>query len=186
MATRQLPDAELLRKLLRYDPETGKLYWLSRTPDMFIGGNADAKARCKAWNTRYAGREAFTSRNNFGYPHGTVLDQSLVAHRVIWVIMTGRWPASMIDHINGKPDDNRFVNLREATGSQNQHNRGLAKNNTSGFKGVTWRKAEGKWRARIVVMRKEKSLGMFDTAEEAYAAFCAACEKYHGTYGRTK
>lgn len=36
MATRQLPDAELLRKLLRYDPETGKLYWLPRSQDDFV------------------------------------------------------------------------------------------------------------------------------------------------------
>jgi hypothetical protein len=55
--------------------------------------------------------------------------------------MAGKWPAAGIDHINGNKSDNRWLNLREATQSQNMTNTGNRADNSSGYKGVCWHKA---------------------------------------------
>ena len=93
-----------------------------------------------------------------------------------------------IDHKDGNGLNNRrrgeTGNLRVATRSQNMHNRGSYTSNTSGYKGVTWRKDKKRWQAQIMVKSKRKQLGRFKTKEEAYAAYCEAVKKYHGDFGR--
>jgi hypothetical protein len=89
-----------------------------------------------------------------------------------------------VDHINGNGLDNRRVNLRLATRSQNQHNRGANFNNTSGFKGVTWHNGAKKWQAQIAFCGKNKYLGCYDTLEAAHAAYAEASLKYHGEFRR--
>ncbi len=88
------------------------------------------------------------------------------------------------DHINGDGLDNRRVNLRIATTSQNQANTGAPTTNTSGFKGVSRLKRDEKWRAQIRSNGVKMWLGDFDTPEAAYAAYVAASEKLHGEFGR--
>lgn len=66
--------------------------------------------------------------------------------------------------------------------AQNQHNRGINKNNSSGFKGVSFHKPTGRWRAYIVIDYKQKSLGIHDTPEEAHKAFCRAADEIHGRF----
>jgi hypothetical protein len=88
------------------------------------------------------------------------------------------------DHIDGDGLNNRRSNLRIATTSENQRNRGLSANNTSGFKGVTWDKSAAKWKAQIKLNYVQKSLGNFDTPEAAHAAYVAASEKMHGEFAR--
>ena len=87
-----------------------------------------------------------------------------------------------IDHINGNGLDNRRANLRTATDSENQRNRGAQKNSTSGFKGVSLEKKGGKWRAKINVNKKVHHLGYHDTPEIAYAVYCEAAKKHHGEF----
>jgi hypothetical protein len=74
--------------------------------------------------------------------------------------------------------------LREATPSQNQANKAMRSDNTSGVKGVTWDKSRGKWVAAIHVNRKRISLGRYKDIEEAAAAYEAASSIHFGPYGR--
>lgn len=89
------------------------------------------------------------------------------------------------DHINGNTLDNRRCNLRYATPSQNQANRRKQRNNTSGYKGVTWIKRTQEWRAQIMLNRKRHHLGYFETKEEAAQAYAQAAKKMFGKYART-
>lgn len=184
MAARPLPDPELLRKLLRYDPETGKLYWLPRTPDMFNPGRRGRDANCKRWNKHFAEKEAF-GICPLGYCRGRLFNQYVLAHRVVWALSYGYWPRALIDHINGDRADNRLSNLREATYSDNVCNSARSKRNSSGYKGVFACSQPGKWRARICKNGKSVNLGSFRSAKEAHAAYAAASDRYHGDFGRT-
>ena len=97
-----------------------------------------------------------------------------------WIVFGGK-EGSGVDHSDGDKLNNRRGNLRKATQSQNSKNTLLAKNNTSGFKGVS-KTAEGRWRARITVERKEIHLGVFDTKADAAAAYDAAALQLHGEF----
>ena len=93
------------------------------------------------------------------------------AHRLAWLYVTGEMPDLCIDHINGIKNDNRFVNLRLATLSENNYNSGLKPNNTSGFKGISLNKNTGKWIAQASINNKNKYLGSFNTPEEASKSY---------------
>lgn len=88
-------------------------------------------------------------------------------HRLIFLYHYGRWPVNQIDHIDGNPKNNRIENLREATNSQNNHNKGKPRSNTSGYKGVSYCKAAKKWEAYITIDTKRKYLGLFECPKEA-------------------
>ena len=90
-----------------------------------------------------------------------------------------------VDHKNGDGLDNRRSNLRPATGSQNMHNQGLRRNNTSGVKGVTWCPPAAKWMARISVNYTRVYLGLFAKLEDAREAYSKAAKHYFGKYSRT-
>lgn len=87
-----------------------------------------------------------------------------------------------VDHINHKKNNNRKSNLRFATVSQNAMNQKLSSNNTSGVKGVSWNKEQGKWSSQIMLNRKNKFLGYFDNFEDAVKARKEAEDIYHGEY----
>jgi len=93
----------------------------------------------------------------------------------------------MTDHINGNALDNRKSNLRIVSNAQNQANRNLSKNNTSGYKGVGKTK-NGTYSANIGVMVDGKSkrlyLGTFLTKEEAAKVYNDAALYYHGCYAK--
>lgn len=79
-----------------------------------------------------------------------------------------------VDHINHNTLDNRKENLRVCTCRENSQNK---RNNTSGCVGVRWHTQGKKWNARITIKGKEKSLGMFNTFEEAVQARTKALEE---------
>ena len=99
-------------------------------------------------------------------------------------MQSGAWPEKHIDHINGDPADNRWINLREATISQNCQNRRKPNTNTSGIRGVSWHKTQRKWCANIKLAGKAYYLGSFDTKDAAGAAYAAASANLHGEFGR--
>lgn len=105
---------------------------------------------------------------------------TVLMHRVIMGAKKGQ----SIDHVNGDGFDNRKVNLRIATQSQNMHNRKMGKNNTSGYKGVSWSEQAKKWRAMICHNRKPLSLGMFNSAREAAIAYNHAATELFGEFAK--
>jgi hypothetical protein len=78
-------------------------------------------------------------------------------------------PPFSIDHINRVRNDNRKVNLRLATKTQNAQNRSLAQANTSGVKGVHWAADRRRWAAKIVLKGKVVHLGYARIFEDAVA-----------------
>lgn len=109
---------------------------------------------------------------------------TMLMHRVVLSRM-GPLPAGYVtDHVNGDKLDNRRSNLRVATAAQNGHNVGKRRDNSTGFKGVTFYRHIGKWCARIRVNKASKFLGTFTSAEAAHDAYKAASALYHGPYGR--
>ena len=166
MTKQDLPSPELLRKLLRYEPETGKLFWLRRDILMFNLGPQKSKRACSVWNSRFSGKEAFTALNNSGYKNGTIFKKSLLAHRVIWAMVKNKWPEGQIDHINGERTDNRICNLQDVCPKQNSRNRKITKLNTTGVTGVTYCKRDKVYVSCIL----KKRIGSFKTLEEARSA----------------
>lgn len=102
-------------------------------------------------------------------------------HRLVWLLVHGEWPEHEIDHIDQNKMNNRIENLRPATPSENQHNKGLRRDNSTGYPGVTFNKAKNKFMAQISVKGKHIYLGLFATAEEAYRAYQLAKIKFHPT-----
>ena len=181
MAKRELPDPELLRKLLRYEPETGKLYWRERPREMFKTAGA-----WKAWNTKFAGARAFATVNSFGYCVGGLSGRMHKAHRIIWAIVHGGHPIEYIDHINGNRTDNRIQNLRSVSCAENNRNSSLPRDNSSGVIGVYWHRQKNRWHAQIRINGGTKHIGYFKSLNAAAEARARAEAKYsyHPNHGR--
>lgn len=154
-----------LREILHYSIITGDFYWLK------------SKGRVKAGDI--AG-----TYDAYGYRVININHNPYKSHRLAWFWVTGAWPEYDIDHKNGAPSDNYWLNLREATRSQNNSNIRMKSNNTSGYKGVYWHKASKKWQASIGVSKKLKHLGLFEGIEEACAARLKAQQELHGDFAR--
>lgn len=178
MSKTPLPSPETLRKLLRYEPLTGKLFWRVRGVEWFKDGYRSAKGNCANWNAANAGKEAFTA-DSIGYLCGRIFNVGHQAHRVIWAMETGAWPVDEIDHENHNRADNRFKNLKEASRVNNCRNMPLLSTNKSGSVGVIWNEKNKKWIAFIGVNKKKKHLGCFAKISDAIAARKAANIEYN-------
>lgn len=141
-----------LREKLDYDPLTGR----------FTHKITEGRA--------VAGREANTVHNRFGHLRVKIDGKAYLAHRAAWFHMTGEWPVGHLDHINQNPADNRWENLRCVTRGQNIANSRVRKDNTSGFKGVSYSKSKRRWAAHC----GGKYLGSFDTPEAARDVYALA------------
>ncbi|BAM29118.1 HNH endonuclease [Xanthomonas phage CP1] len=160
-----------LRNQIRYDPDTGNFYWLEMVYDSVSNtfhGVVDPEAGpVKAY------------KMSSGYLQIKTGAQKHLAHRLAWVLATGKWPSRQLDHINGVRDDNRLCNLRECTIAENAQNRGMRSNNTSGYTGVSWNKRTQRWEAYISVAGKRINLGYYHTPEEAHRAYLEAKKAHH-------
>ena len=111
-----------------------------------------------------------THRNNKSiYMHNLIIDVPFNFH-------------GFVDYINHKTYDNRKVNLRLTTYSQNQMNKAIGKNNTSGVTGVHWHKRDQIWESWITVNKKAIYLGRFKNIKDAIKVRKQAEEKYFGQY----
>lgn len=153
--------AEYMRSIINYDPKTGVFRWNNRA-------------------NKLAG-----SINNEGYLHIGISYKIYKAHRLAWLIMMDKWPEFEIDHRDTNRSNNRWKNLRCATQSQNLCNRRRQKNNTSGFKGVSWDKINKNWQANIHLNGRLVHLGRLDSPKEAHTVYCKKALQFRGEFART-
>ena len=166
------------RTLLDYDAETGIFTW------KWIEGASPQRnaqwAGVRAGNLWADPRRAGGDRPS-RYWHIEVKRRCYKAHRLAWLHYHGEWPDGQIDHINGDTLDNRIANLRVASQSENQGNR-CAQRSATGLKGVS--KNGNKFAASIRKDGKARYLGLFDTPEEAHAAYMKAAREQWGEFAR--
>jgi len=154
---------DLLNEIFTYDPETGVLE--RKVPSKFDNGIRSVSGKnC--------------------YVHVRVSDKVHQSHRVIWLMVYGHIPKGMaIDHINGDKGDNRLSNLRLSTWPENTRNQCLAKDSSTGFKGVN--AVGSSFRARLNTPSGRKNLGCFPTAAAAARAYDKAALANFGEFART-
>lgn len=140
----------------------GSLYWKSNYRKSRIGKKAGVP-------------------HSKGYVQVTYKTKLYMEHRIVFLMHYGYVP-QLIDHINGNKADNKILNLREATLSQNAQNMKISKSNISGIKGVTWRQCSKSWRVQISVNGKNKYIGTFKDIELAKECIEQARVKYHGEF----
>jgi len=162
-----------LLEALSYNPDSGTFVWN-------IAKNSYA-GKVKI------GAPAGSKHKGDGYIQITIDQVRQQAHRLAWFYVHGVWPKEQLDHINGVRDDNRIVNLREVSVSENRKNLRLRDNNTSGRIGVSWAQRDKRWRAAIQVNGKMIYIGNFKEFEDAVKAREIAEKHYgfHENHGRT-
>ena len=155
-------DGKTLRSLLDYDPDTGIFRWRMQP-------SRNVKAGAVAGSVNYLGYISIRMKRT-----------AFMAHRLAWLYTHGVMPTHDIDHINGDKADNRIRNLRDVSRSVNLQNQTRPRrDNTSGCRGVSWRKDIKRWYAQIKVNRRSQHLGYFKTAEAAHAAYLTAKLQLH-------
>lgn len=145
---------DILKQYLKYDFETGEFsyrhdYNIRRVKGALACGFSNGYVRFRV------------------FPNGR---KKYMAHRLVWLYVTGKWPKDQIDHINHDRSDNRFFNLREVTQAEQVRNKSIPKNNLSGCMGVFYKKEFKKWEAYITFEKERKFLGYFENKECAIKA----------------
>ena len=151
-----------LKELLHYDAPTGVFRWRGIRKDR----------QGQPWDV------AGYPRSN-GYMHVRIDGKYHLLHRLAWLYVHGQFPSGEIDHLNRIRNDNRIHNLRDASKCQNQQNRSIQTNNTSGVPGVVFSKKYGTWKARIKANNQYHHLGTFKTFDDAVTARKTAEKKLH-------
>lgn len=161
--------AEQVREKFSYDPDEGLLRY--REPTVRY---------CKLVP---AGSVA-GGKNREGYRYIMFNGVHYRASRVIWLYMTGEWPERQVDHKDRDTTNDKWINLRQATGSQNKANCRKYRNKSCELKGVqaVQKKRSIRYRAVATKDGKVQHLGYFDTPEEAHAAYLKASEVMHGEF----
>lgn len=144
---------EILTENVFYDSVTGTFVWNKKGKNRVVG-------------------KAIGRKHNKGYWQVWFNGNFYMAHRLAWFYVYKKWPTEYIDHINENKIDNRIENLRDVSHSVNLANqKNPQRNNTSGYRGVSYKKRIAKFHAQIFVNKKYNSLGYFDSAEEAHKAY---------------
>lgn len=152
---------EMLKKVIKYDKESGVFTWVRNGINMKVG--------------EVAGRINHTGHVQIG-----IFGKRYQAHRLAWLWMNGCWPKEQIDHINRVRNDNRWVNLRAASNRQNAYNRSLRSDNSTGTCGVM--QSRDKWIVRVQFNGVRHSFGSYDDIELAELVAKEARNKYFGEF----
>ena len=161
-ANRRELTQEYLKACVRYDAETG-----------VFTANLPAGKRQEG--------DTLGSVASHGYLTVVVAGRSYLAHRLAWFYVHGRWP-SLVDHIDRDRHNNRISNLRECTYTENAWNVTPMQGTVSGVEGVNWFASRKKWVAKISSAGVHRTLGYFDTIEDAAAARARAVEAERGAF----
>ena len=116
-----------------------------------------------------------------GYVIININDRAYRAHRLAWFYVTGSWPVDQIDHKDTIKHHNWFDNLREADNNLNQKNKIKARidnQSSSNMTGVSFLKANQKWRVKLVINGKMTHIGLYTTQAEAELV-CVELKKIH-------
>lgn len=152
--------AERLAAVLAYEPETGAFVF-----------------QCKRGN-RAKGAVVSGSPGTHGHRYIGVDGRLHLAHRLAFLAMTGLWPVGEIDHIDGDPSNNRWVNLRDTDHRTNMQNIKRAPiTNRSGLLGA--HRHQGRFASKIRIAGRLVHLGCFDTAQAASEAYLRAKRTHH-------
>lgn len=125
--------------------------------------------------------------NGKGYVTVGFEHEQYLAHRLVWALHHDEVPEHL-DHRDGDGMNNRIENLRECTQTSNNRNMKPRRVKRVKSKGVTlWKLNDNVYyRARIVVNKKEVSLGYFGTEEEAAEAYRKAAAERFGAFARAR
>jgi hypothetical protein len=118
-----------------------------------------------------------------GYCYVNIDRKPIKFHRIVFLYCHGYLP-EVIDHINGIRHDNRVENLRLANKEENCLNSKMPKNNSSGFKNVSWSKVANKWTVQMTVNKKYTNFGYYKDIELADLVAQEARSLYHGAFAR--
>lgn len=154
---------EKILELLEYNSENGQFLWKNT-----------GKGRNKNCIAGGAGKD--------GYINICINKKYYKAHRLAWLAYYGYLPEKQIDHINKITSDNRISNLRLATQAENNCNTKIRRDNSSGYKGITFDKQTNKWRAFIHFNKKTFRLGRFSDILEAVYAVKQKRKELHGEF----
>lgn len=156
-----------LEDVLRYDADTGLLYWTVHIYRIKKPGDL-------------AGH-----MNKKGYIEVRYNRKTYQAHRVAWFLHTGEDPGTMqVEHKDNNGTNNKASNLRLATPQENARNKSTYNKDktTSIYKGVTWSKRDQKWRAQIALEGTTVGLGTYDTELEAHKMYCYFAQEEYGEF----
>lgn len=158
---------EQLKQTFDYNPNTGEL-----------------KRKIKTSNSAEVDAPVGNRRKSYGHMVTKFEGKSQKVHVICWMIFHGKEVPEgyVIDHRNCNTADNRIENLRLATPSQNAHNASKRKDNSSGYKGVSFFKPRSKWRGYVAHNKRTICVGYFDTPEQANEAVMAKREELHGKF----
>lgn len=153
-----------LKRLLHYDPISGQFTCLVRRGTAHVG--------------KVAG-----SVDGQGYINISIYGVMYCAHRLAWLYMTGEWPEHDVDHKDLVKSNNKWINLREASDTQNEANKPLRSDNTTGYKGVY--RSGNRFVAQIKVRGKQRTLGYYASPEAAHARYVDEANVAFGAYARS-